>query len=70
MTDEIEFFTALEEENQVIAQANAALRCQGQRRRAGRAHRTGSGEFSLISKNDVTLMDVSTKQMRIVSLPR
>ena len=62
MTDEIKFFTALEEENQVIAQANLPHDAKGNITQDVLIARV-RGEFSLISKNDVTLMDVGPAQL-------
>ena len=62
VTDEIKFFTALEEENQVIAQANLPHDGKGNITQDVLIARV-RGEFSLISKNDVTLMDVGPAQL-------
>ena len=62
MTEEIKYFTALEEENNVIAQANLPHDDKGNITQDVLIARV-RGEFSLISKNDVTLMDVGPAQL-------
>jgi DNA-directed RNA polymerase subunit beta len=62
VTKDIKYFTALEEENNVIAQANLPHDDDGnitQEVLIARAR----GEFALIPKNDVTLMDVGPAQL-------
>ena len=63
VTDEIKFFTALEEENQVIAQANLPHDAEGNITQDVLVIARRRGEFALISKNDVTLMDVGPNQL-------
>ncbi|MEC9391101.1 MAG: DNA-directed RNA polymerase subunit beta, partial [Myxococcota bacterium] len=62
VTDEIKFFTALEEENNVIAQANLPHDDKGNITQDVLIARV-RGEFSLIAKEDVTLMDVGPAQL-------
>ena len=62
VTDEIQFFTATEEENKVIAQANAEAlnkkKFEGDFVAARR-----KGEFALVNPDDLELMDVSSNQL-------
>ena len=62
VTDEIQFFTATEEENKVIAQANAdALNKKKFEGDTASARR--KGEFALVNPDDLVLMDVSSNQL-------
>jgi DNA-directed RNA polymerase subunit beta len=62
VTDEIQFFTATEEENKIIAQANAEAlnkkKFEGEHAPARR-----KGEFALVNPDDLELMDVSSNQL-------
>ena len=62
VSEEIQFFTATEEENKVIAQANpealAKKKFEGEVAPARR-----KGEFALVNPDDVELMDVSSNQL-------
>ena len=62
VSDEIQFFTATEEENKVIAQANAEAlakkKFEGETAPARR-----KGEFALVNPDEVELMDVSSNQL-------
>jgi DNA-directed RNA polymerase subunit beta len=62
VTDDIVFLTALEEEQVVIAQANAQVDKRG-RFVAERVSARKSGEFKLVPPEDVQYMDVSPKQL-------
>jgi DNA-directed RNA polymerase subunit beta len=62
VTNEIKYFSALEEEGHAIAQANAPLDEQGRFvNELVNARRTG--EFMLIGRDEIELMDVSPKQL-------
>ena len=62
VTDEIQFFTATEEENKIIAQANAeALAKKKFETEMVPARR--KGEFALVNPDDLELMDVSSNQL-------
>lgn len=62
ITDEIKYFTALEEENNVIAQSNLPDDGKGNITQDTLIARV-RGEFALIPKEDVTLMDVGPAQL-------
>ena len=62
VTNEIVFLSALEEENHVIAQANAPLDAEGRFAAELVTARIG-GEFTLVRPSEVDLMDVSPKQL-------
>jgi DNA-directed RNA polymerase subunit beta len=62
VTDDIVFLTALEEEQVVIAQANAQVDRRG-RFVADRVEARKSGEFKLVPPDEVQYMDVSPKQL-------
>ncbi|MGH2739994.1 MAG: DNA-directed RNA polymerase subunit beta, partial [Actinomycetota bacterium] len=62
VTDDIVFLTALEEEQVVIAQANAQVDKRG-RFVADRVSARKSGEFKLVPPEEVHYMDVSPKQL-------
>jgi DNA-directed RNA polymerase subunit beta len=62
VTDDIVFLTALEEEEVVIAQANAEIDRRG-RFVAERVEARKSGEFKLVPPEEVQYMDVSPKQL-------
>ncbi len=66
VTDEIKYLFALEEEDKVIAQANAPLDDKGRFLKDVVAARV-KGEFSQVSVEEVDLMDVSPKQVVSVS---
>ena len=62
VTADVRYYSALEEKNHVIAQANANVDPTGMfldELVAARVH----GEFEMVPKGDVTLMDVSTNQL-------
>ena len=62
VTDEIQFFTATEEENKMIAQVNAeALNKKTFEGNLVSARR--KGEFALLNPDDIELMDVSSNQV-------
>ncbi|PYM97060.1 MAG: DNA-directed RNA polymerase subunit beta [Candidatus Rokuibacteriota bacterium] len=62
VTDEIDFLTALKEEKFVIAQANAEIDRTG-RFVAERVSARKSGEFRMVSPEELHYMDVSPKQL-------
>jgi DNA-directed RNA polymerase subunit beta len=62
VSDDIVFLTALEEEQVVIAQANAQIDKRG-RFVADRVSARKSGEFKLVPPEEVQYMDVSPKQL-------
>jgi DNA-directed RNA polymerase subunit beta len=62
VSDDIVFLTALEEEQVVIAQANAQIDKRG-RFVLERVSARKSGEFKLVPPEDVQFMDVSPKQL-------
>src|SRR5213083_3010146 len=62
VTDEIEFLTALKEEKFVIAQANAEIDRSG-RFVQERVSARKSGEFRMVSPEELHYMDVSPKQL-------
>jgi len=62
VTKEIKYFSALEEEGHAIAQANAPLDEKG-RFVNELVNARKSGEFMLMSREEINLMDVSPKQL-------
>ncbi len=62
VTEEVKFYSALEEQNQVIAQANALLDGKGRFTNSSVSARRG-GEFATVSPKEITLMDVSPNQL-------
>ncbi len=62
VTDEIHYLSALEEEDHVIAQANAPVDAQGRFTSDIVSARTG-GEFQQVSPDQVEFMDVSPNQL-------
>ena len=62
MTDEIVFLTALEEEQFVIAQANAEIDRTGKFVQERVSARKG-GEFRMVPPEELHYMDVSPKQL-------
>jgi DNA-directed RNA polymerase subunit beta len=62
VTDEIIFLTALEEEQYVIAQANAAIDRRGKFSQERVSARKG-GEFRMVPPEELHYMDVSPKQL-------
>ena len=62
VTNEVKFHSALEEENQVIAQANAALAEDGAFTDDRIAARD-KGDFALVAPGEVQLMDISPNQL-------
>ncbi len=62
VTREIVFLSALDEENHVIAQANAPIDAEGRFTAELVTARIG-GEFTLVRPSEVDLMDVSPKQL-------
>ena len=65
-TEEVRYFSALEEEHHVIAQANAALDEEGNFTEEEVRVRK-AGEPTMVSPDDITLMDVSPDQLVSVS---
>ncbi|MBN1655145.1 MAG: DNA-directed RNA polymerase subunit beta [Deltaproteobacteria bacterium] len=63
LTDEVVWFSALEEENQYIAQANAAVDETGTRLAGKLVSARFNGEFVLVPPENVSLMDVSPNQL-------
>ncbi len=61
-TNEVRYYSALEEENNVIAQANAELDDEGNFQSDLIASRI-NGETTMVSPEEVTLMDVSPNQL-------
>jgi DNA-directed RNA polymerase subunit beta len=62
VTKEVRYFTALEEEVHVIAQANAELG-EGNRLVEDTMTARRQGEFALVTREEITLMDVSPNQL-------
>ncbi len=62
LTDEIQFFTATEEENKVIAQANADALAK-KKFEADMVAARRKGEFALVNPDELDLMDVSSNQL-------
>ncbi|MBF0103689.1 MAG: DNA-directed RNA polymerase subunit beta [Deltaproteobacteria bacterium] len=62
VSDEVRYFTALDEEKNVIAQANAPIDSNGKFLNKLVSCRKDS-EFALVSRDEVTLMDVSPNQL-------
>jgi DNA-directed RNA polymerase subunit beta len=62
VTDRIVYLSALDEENKVIAQANAPLDAHGRFENELVSARIG-GEFTLVPRDDVQYMDVSPNQL-------
>ncbi len=62
MTDEVRFFSALEEEGHAIAQANAEVDQDGRFINDYVSARK-SGEFILVHRDEIELMDVAPKQL-------
>ena len=62
VTEEIQFFTATEEENKVIAQANAEA-LNKKKFEGDLAPARRKGEFALVNPDDIELMDVSSNQL-------
>ena len=62
VTDEIKFLSAIEEDQYVIAQANAEVTEKGEFVQDVVSARSG-GEFVLTPPNDINFMDVSPKQL-------
>jgi len=62
VTNEVKFHSALEEENQVIAQANAALADDGGLTEE-RVSARDRGDFALVEPAEVQLMDISPNQL-------
>jgi DNA-directed RNA polymerase subunit beta len=63
LTDEVLWFSALEEENQYIAQANADVDEMGKRLAGKLVSARLNGEFVLVPPENISLMDVSPKQL-------
>ena len=61
--DEVRYFSALDEESHVIAQANAPLDDEGRFIKDYVAVRDNEGDFMMVPKDEVTLMDVSPNQL-------
>lgn len=66
VTDEIEYLSAVDGENYVIAQANTPIDSRGKIAVDSVSARVG-GEFKLVSAEEVQFMDVSPKQIVSVS---
>jgi len=62
LTGEVRFYSALEEESHIIAQANANVDGRGRLLDAQVSARKG-GDFVMVSPDQVTLMDVSPNQL-------
>jgi DNA-directed RNA polymerase subunit beta len=62
VTDEVRFFSALEEEGHAIAQANAEVDAKG-RFAADYISARKSGEFVLVGRDELELMDVAPMQL-------
>jgi DNA-directed RNA polymerase subunit beta len=62
LTGEVKFYSALEEENHVIAQANATFDARGRLTQAQVPARQ-NGEFVMVTPDQVDLMDVSPNQL-------
>ncbi|MFH1807969.1 MAG: DNA-directed RNA polymerase subunit beta [Pseudomonadota bacterium] len=62
VTSDVEFFSALQEEGHVIAQANAEITKEGKYANPLVSARK-SGEYVMARREDVTLMDVSPNQL-------
>jgi DNA-directed RNA polymerase subunit beta len=62
VTNEVRFFSALEEEGHAIAQANAELEKDG-RFVADYVSARQNGEFILVSRDEISLMDVAPMQL-------
>ncbi len=62
ITSEVKFYSALEEENHIIAQANATLDARGRLTQAQVPSRQ-NGEFVIVTPDQVDLMDVSPNQL-------
>ena len=67
VTDNVEYLTATEEEQFVIAQANAPLRTDGRFKNKRVLVRRAGGEVEYVPPRDVDYMDVSPKQIVSVS---
>ena len=63
VTPRVEFFSALQEEQHVIAQANATLNPDGSFADALVACRRGGSDTVMMRAEEITLMDVSPKQL-------
>ncbi len=63
VTDQIHYLTADEEDEHVIAQANAPLKADGLFAEDSVLVRRKGGEMELVPANDVDYMDVSARQM-------
>ncbi len=62
VTDEVRFFSALEEEGHAIAQANAEMDAEGRFKNDYVSARKG-GEFVLVGRDELELMDVAPMQL-------
>ncbi len=62
VSDEIQFFSATEEENKVIAQANANALMK-KKFEEDHAPARRKGEFALVNPDEIELMDVSSNQL-------
>ena len=62
VTDEVEFYSALQEEQHVIGQANAAVDAEGRFQDTLVAARRGS-DVLMVRPEEISLMDVSPKQL-------
>ncbi len=62
VTRSVEFYTALQEERDIVAQANVPLEPNGDFSEENVAVRR-NGEFAIVPKDEVTLMDVSPNQL-------
>ena len=62
-TDSVEFYTALQEEPHIIAQANAALDKKGMFTEQLVSARKKNGDYILARPEEITLMDVSSNEL-------
>ena len=63
VTDEIQYLTAAEEEDFIVAQANAPLKSDGHFEETRVLARSKGGEVELVPAEDIGYMDVSPRQM-------
>ncbi|MDZ8170574.1 DNA-directed RNA polymerase subunit beta [Microbacterium xanthum] len=63
VTDEIQYLTAAEEDDFIVAQANAPLKADGHFEETRVLARSKGGEVELVPAEDIGYMDVSPRQM-------
>ncbi|WP_286721488.1 hypothetical protein, partial [Microbacterium sp. UBA1612] len=63
VTDEIQYLTAAEEDDFIVAQANAPLKSDGHFEETRVLARSKGGEVELVPAEDIGYMDVSPRQM-------